>query len=233
MLTYLYLPFHDPVVMSVGRGGGSRGIAGYNDVNRQDRYFHYSVSAAELDGTADQAGGQYFKIEDAESVGLHGNLRPTEEAELLRFEAELVAYINSTETADGSMEARATISLKGNNPMYENNDAGVFVADVNGTEWDRIDAGGSIDNRILTTHTMAATGPFSDGGSGVGGGGSGMRSYREVSFHDEFGAGPIMDSSSDDIYLHLEGRQWNIADAAIHIAGTWTCFFDTYPIGNE
>lgn len=214
--------------MSVQRGGG--GIANYRDVDRQDRYFHYSVDAGSLSGATGQAGGDYDVLEDAESVGVMGNLRPTEEAQLLYFQCEVVAYINSTETADGTFEGRAYCSLKGNNPMIENNSGSVFRTNINGTDWDRIDAGGSLDNRILTTHVMASTGPFSDGASGVGGGGSGMRSKDEVNFVEMFGSGPIIDNSSDDIYLHLEGRAYNIADAAVHIGGHWTAFYDVYHV---
>lgn len=188
----------------------------YNSLMSQWRYDHYSVAAADLTTGTGQAGNQVLKEADLVSWGIAGGMRSgVEVAEILEVESWLIAWCNSTQSEDGTVQVLAEVSKDGDSRFAERLEPNVQTDSINGSNIDRIDGTGTFDADSWNVMEAVAHAPFSENANGVGGAGTSDREYQKVDF-TKYGGGPIVDADDDDIFNHLAFRTWNIDDGAIH-----------------
>lgn len=168
------------------------------------------VEAANLSGTTGVRGDEFAFSEGV--VDYDEFVDRNEELHLLQATHYLVSWVNSTETADGTLVAK--VALKAD-PAQDNNLTKVGInpgATLEGDVFGIDSVDDSIDyvGRPLYAASFA---PFSDGATGVGGAGSaGEDRYDSTDFPSEFGRF----HPRDDLFAVGELRAYNIADAAIH-----------------
>lgn len=172
------------------------------------------VTASDLDGET-SFGGEAQVFEGIEVIDYDEIVDRNEELVLLAAMHSLVVYANSTETADGTVAAGVEVSADPSlTPATSrvvdtrNNDLPPGDSQVTGT--------GSTDDSIdLIGRPLSAVGhaPFSDGASGVGGGGSAGEDSISLSMAPaEFGRF----HPRDELFVNGEIRAWNIDDAGVH-----------------
>lgn len=191
----------DPQLSSIG-------TTPFDDFERFHAHKEFSVPAADMTGATGQKGEQF----EAEEFFLSDlNVGRGEVAEIVAFYAQLNVFSNSTQTADGTVRARAGVGVDNPGPVSA-------VAEKNYTGLE-----GNIDTYAVTTDNashlimLSATGSsaFSDSATGLGGGGSTGTDEYDTNYRGEFGSGPTVTTDGK-----LEGdinlEAWNIDDAAIH-----------------
>lgn len=176
-----------------------------------------SISAADNDGSTGEFGGQRRQTEPFDLMQAGGGINRGWVLDLVRLDVRLLAWINSTQTADGTVQATMAISTGGQGALLSDSvsasGSGVIASDPTFDELSNIPRGGDVDADVLTYLTAIGFGPITDGAAGVGGAGTvGEDEDRLIFDPDE---GPTF-GHDDDITAELEIAQWNVADAATH-----------------
>lgn len=201
--------------MSVQRSSETA-VDGFDTLVSQWRLDHYSIAAADLDGETGQGGGQYDFQADLVSWGLAGGMRAgVEVAEILLVESRLDAWINSTETEDGTLQVVAEVGTDGDSRMVERGDTNIQTTDILASNIDRVDGTGTFDADLWSVLSAVAHAPFSDSATGVGGAGTAGHDEHVVDYRG-WGGGPIVDGDDDDVFNHVGFRTWNVDDSAVH-----------------
>jgi hypothetical protein len=167
------------------------------------------VEASNLSGATGFSGGDSFGFSGQEIIDYDDIVDRNEELRLLSAYHALDVWVNSTETADGTVRAQLTVSASPSRTLASTVGTNTVDGDVVGAEEmdDSIDFIGPI-------MTAVGTGPFSDGGSGVGGGGSaGEDRWQGHRFPVELGRFHPRDELFCNGYIDV----WNIDDAGVHV----------------
>lgn len=179
-----------------------------------------AIPAASNDGSTGAHGGQrrneFMRLMDAA-----GGLNRGWVADLVRLEGKLLAWINSTQTADGTVQAFAQITSG-------NTSGDLTTVQTTGSTVDDgpfevlKGAGSDVDSDLIMFLDAVGYGPITDGTNGVGGAGAAGEDKDVIQFDPD--DGPTF-GHDDDISLDIELAQWNVADAAIHATITGTAWW--------
>lgn len=207
------MPQRDP---STGKFVAGGDVEHFDDLEHQTLRRHFSISAGNNDGTTGQFGGQTRTIENAESEKIAGGLSRGEVAELVAVQVKLRAFINSTQTADGTVRGAMELSTDTSPIMLS--DAQKTAGDVTANDGTTVDyaAWGDTSPEVLAFLESVSYGPITDGTNGVGGSGTSETIEKVVPYRAWFGSGPTYDRHND-LNEHLLITQWNVADAATHL----------------
>lgn len=201
-----FLPHRDPVTGQFVSGPTGEQ---FDDIEVATFNMNMGVPAADLAGGTG-FGGEANTFNNLEVVDYDEFVDRNEELRLLSVHHTLEVFANSTETADGTVGAYVALKadpsrvgfdtlLTGSNTITGNVQGLAAVQD-------------SID---YIGRPLQAVGhaPFSDGASGVGGGGaSGHDSYSSLVWPAEFGRF----HPRDELFAVGQLKAWNIDDAGIH-----------------
>lgn len=205
----------------------------YADIEIQQWYLAHSVAAGSLGGGTDELGGQndvWTGVLGGREP-LRGNISRGQVAELVGIEMRAVPFINSTETADGTLQSAVSLSREPTFQLHDGDQINTTNGTLNGINAQTIGSGGNPEKDVLAHCHAVAFGPFSDGGTGVGGGGSSQAAHYELDYIETYGSGPLFDRE-DEFYHHVSMRQWNIADAAIHLAWYERLYWLVHDVGD-
>jgi hypothetical protein len=206
------MPHRDPETGQFLPHDGSR----YEDIEVVTASFNTGVQAGDLDGTTGY-GGEPEEFEGLQLLDYDEVVDRNESLHLLHADHRLSVIPNSTETADGTLKAAVSVSAS---PALS--DATRTAAQANQGSFGgsapvvgQANQDDSID--IVGRPLLAfATGPFSDGGTGVGGGGSeGGDNYSTDVFPAEYGRF----HPRDELFLNGRIVTYNIDDAGVHVDG--------------
>lgn len=166
-----------------------------------------------LGGATAYTGGETNVFEGTKILDFDQLVDRNEELVLLSAHHALVAQINSTETADGSVRAAIEIS---SDPALT--DATRFSGKQTNSDQDGAFSGdeGFDDSIDIIGRPLIAqgTGPFSDGSTGVGGGGSAGEDSVEIrAAPAEFGRF----HPRDELFVNGVTEVDNVDDAGIHL----------------
>lgn len=186
----------------------------YDDVEVVTFTADAGIMASEATG-ATGFGGQEMLFEGVPLIDYDDVVDRNESLQLLRAEHRMVVFMNSTQTADGTLVAAAEVS---SSPSRSSQAA------VNNSQNDLDESSGlnGVGTQFVTDSIdllgrpleAVATAPFSDGPTGVGGGGAGGDDTVEVvnppgvvgQFHPR-----------DELFLNGSLNLWNVDDAGGHI----------------
>ena len=180
----------------------------YHDYEVVTAGFTFSIAAADLDGNTARGLPDGDQFEGVQLIDYDEVVDRHERLDLLRADHRMTAYVASTSTADGTLRASMQVS---SSPVSQANPPigfGTADGDVGfaGRNDDTID----IVGRNLQA---VATAPFSDGGTGVGGGGAAESD--EVVVYDL--PGPLKEfHPRDELFANGRLEVQNVADAAVH-----------------
>lgn len=167
------------------------------------------VEASNLGGGTSFGGGDNNSVNGIELAEYDTIVDRSEEAHFMGGWHRIVAYINSTETADGTLRTVAEVSTAAS-PQWG------LALSTNTIEGSVVGDSDSDDSIDLIGRQMKAvsTGPFSDSSTGVGGGGTAGT--------DEYSMGPLPGAAGrfqarDDLFLNVRFDAWNVDDAGIHL----------------
>jgi len=186
----------------------------YDDIEVATFSATVGIPASDLDGNTTFNGGIQEPFEALQLLDYDEIVDRNEELVLLDAHHSLYASINSTETADGSMRVAVEISA---DPALS--DATIFAAgqssqDVPGSLWEGVAAQDDTIDLIGRPLTGAATGPFSDGSSGAGGGGSASHDEVHLTMAPaEFGRF----HPRDELFANGRAEINNVDDAGVHL----------------
>jgi len=184
----------------------------YDDIEVASFGATVGIPAADLDGSAAFTGGDGGLFEGLEIIDYDEIVDRNEELVLLSAHHALSVMVNSTETADGSVRAAVEVSASPSRSTVT-----LRAQDQTGSDLDGdVDGTGTFDDTIdLVGRPLigAATGPFSDGSTGVGGGGAAAADRYEMAMAPaEFGRF----HPRDELFLNGQFEADNIDDAGIH-----------------
>lgn len=181
----------------------------FDDIEIVNFDAHAGIPAADLTGGTTFQGGDGANTDPGlQVVDYDDVLDRDEEAVLLWGWHQLAAFINSTETADGSLHAAVEISSSPSFSMGRS----LAGSDLQGNFDGRVNTDDDLD--VLGRALRAfATGPFSDGASGVGGGGTGDSD--EVTL-ETLPIDMARFHPRDELFVNLVVDVWNVDDAGIH-----------------
>jgi hypothetical protein len=172
------------------------------------------IEAANLDGGTGFSGEGRNDFSGLKVIDYDDIVDRNEELVLVEAEHHMDVYANSTETADGTVSAAVEVSADSARSRVTE-----LAADPATTE----DLGGDIkgvsaidDSIDIIGRVMTSVGhaPFSDGSTGVGGGGAaGSDSVELLSAPAEFGRF----HPRDELYVNGSIDTWNIDDAGVHV----------------
>lgn len=188
----------------------------------------FSVAADELDGSTTQNFGQNVSYEEVELLELADVIERDEIAYLLGVSAKHVAYIKSTATADSTVRSAQAILTSPNSGIYDGTSGYEAVDAQNGTmELDQSTTqanGPAWNSDSVIGRPMLSIGfnPFSDGATGVGGGGSISADW--IDMHWSAGNGPLFDHR-DTVWLGGIVENQNCDDASLHVETRGTLWF--------
>lgn len=173
------------------------------------------IPAADLDGSTAFTGGVTEGFEGLQIVDYDEVVDRNEELVLITADHSLSVMINSTETADGSVRGGVAISAS---PARLNVTDRTVLQTDNDLPGSTFDGSSRVDDTIdLVGRPLlaAATGPFSDGSSGAGGGGAAANDRITVEMPPaEFGRF----HPRDELFLNGAVEVDNIDDAGIHLS---------------
>lgn len=194
---------------------GASPSTSYNNLDIQRVHFDASIEAADLDGSTGQAGGQSFRATPFQTRKPAGGIPRNAVAELVYIDLNVSTYINSTTTADNTVKAAVEMSSQQTANMVGDVDNNIDSDEHAGT-FDRVDSADSTDSDVFAFATSRMTlGPF-DSAAGVGGGAAYDRGRFTKNYVGEHGEGPFFERE-DEFSYHIAVKQWNLADAALHI----------------
>lgn len=173
------------------------------------------AAAGSLTGGTGFGGGDRAEVQGEPLIDYDEVVDRNEELVLLLASHQVHAMPNSTETADGTVRAYVEISAQ---PTFSQlNGDEISIAALEG------DATGGMQGEANADDTIDLIGPalqawagapFSDGTTGVGGGGSaGEASWQSDMFPAEYGRF----HPRDELFLNASAEVWNIDDAGVHI----------------
>ena len=182
------------------------------------------ANAGDMDGDTNGSFADGGTFEGVELIDFDELVDRNEALHLLEANHLLVAYLNSTQTADGSVRAAVEISSSpsrqaaaieggpgGENVIDDQTGDVTFVTAAEPEFSDSIDLVG----RPLYAVAHA---PFSDGGTGVGGGGSaGQDRYENVNLPEDI----ARFHPRDELFLNGILEASNVADAGIHLTAAY------------
>ena len=186
----------------------SGGASHFTDIEIATFRGSVGVEAANLPGATDFDGvGDSF--EGLRLIDFDEIVDRNEELRLLTADHALTIYANSTETADGWIRGIMEISAS---PARTTISGGIGTGGITGDVVGNRASDDTID--LLGRPLLASAGaPFSDGASGVGGGGS--EGHDSVQIREppaEF----ARFHPRDELFLNGVFESWNIDDAGIH-----------------
>lgn len=174
--------------------------------------------AGDLTGGTGFDGGQVGRFEGVEAIDYDDLVDRNEQLVLLSAVHRLTAYANSTETADGNVRAAVEVSSSPSRDVADSLVGPDDVADSSTGNVEVFDFSLS-DSIDLLGRPLLAVGhaPFSDGASGVGGGGSVGTDEVKLS-----GLPPSLGRfhPRDELFVNGTFEVWNIDDAGIHFEVT-------------
>lgn len=189
--------------------------AGFDDWELQSFRGAVGIEAANLTGGTGFAGGDNNAFEGLPLVDFDNVLDRDEIAHLVRAVHRVVVYINSTETADGTFATAVEVSSSPSQSQAAT--LGTESADsIGNDDFVGIDALRGSDSMDIIGPVLqaVATAPFSDGATGVGGGGAaGDATVVLEGFPDVVG----QFHPRDELFFNGGSTAWNIDDAAVHI----------------
>lgn len=174
---------------------------------------NYGVPAADLSGATSFACTSITAASEKEWEPA-GGISRGELAELVALQHVINVYINSTETADGSVVGQLIVSTEDDTQGVGNLPGG--FDDIGSTVIDQDEMQVTTDPAHVDILEAFGTGPFSDGASGVGGGGSAGQHAKSLNFKAWGGFGPTYDVHSE-FRGHPQFSVWNVDDAGIHM----------------
>lgn len=205
----------DPETGQFVSGGGSP--VTYEDIEPVHYHADFSVEASELGGGTGQNygnnGGYRFTAFDMDEV-----VDRNEMGVLLRHSGKLTVTAPSTQTADGTVRAEATVTTAENPPQVHTTGGYIAVDDqlgFGGLTVDVAEESGASDTIDPLGRKMVATtgGQFSDGATGVGGAAGEGDDSIEMMWPFMW-APRISDREEVNIAGVLEAS--NVSDASIH-----------------
>lgn len=187
---------------------------GFEDVEVVSFLAEAGVLAADLTGSTNFVTGDAFEYEGIELIDYDEVVDRNEEVVLISAYHNLSVMANSTETADGTVTGSAEVSASPQNSPAGR--AASSTTDVPPGDSPVVGFGTNDDTIDLIGRPLLATGhaPFSDGASGVGGGGSAGEDRVSVwglpeeiaRFHPR-----------DELFMNGRIQAWNIDDAGVHV----------------
>lgn len=205
------MPARDPVT---GQFVAGQAAGEWDDIEVVTFDGHFGITAANLSGGTGFSGQSFGALDEGVTVvDFDEVVDRNEEVVLLYAEHHLSAFVNSTETADGNAEVTAEISSSPATSQVGQARGPTSSVTSNGTTYN---VSGDDDDTIdLVGRPMrcVAHAPFSDGASGVGGGGSEGVDWAYVYQPPaEFGRF----HPRDELFLNADIQAWNIDDAGVH-----------------
>jgi hypothetical protein len=185
--------------------------AQYDDIEMTTFAAGVGIQASDLSGGTGFNGGDTETFSGLELVDYDEFVDRNEELHLLSAEHVLSVYVNSTETADGTVAVSAGVSA---DPARIPSD-GVLTSAGNTVEGNVVGLSQTDDSIDLIGRNLMAVAhaPYTDGSSGTGGGGSaGHDEYDATMFPAEAGRF----HPRDELFLNGTIKAWNIDDAGVH-----------------
>jgi len=184
----------------------------YDDIEVATFGSTVGIPAADLDGSASFTGGDGGTFEGLEVIDYDEIVDRNESLVLLAAHHALSVMVNSTQTADGSVRAAIEVSADPSRALPTLRAQGQTGGDLDGD----VDGTASFDDTIdLVGRPLigAATGPFSDGSTGVGGGAAAAADRYDIQMAPaEFGRF----HPRDELFLNGDLSVDNIDDAGVH-----------------
>lgn len=173
------------------------------------------VQAANLSGGTGFSGGDTDDFEGVELIDYDEIVDRNESLVLLQAHHALSVYINSTQTADGTVSAGVAVKADPSIDIVTQRAATptgtVSTSPDNAVGTAEFDDSIDFVGRVLSA---VGYGPFTDGPAGVGGGGSaGEDSYTVKMAPAEFGRF----HPRDELFMNGRINVWNVADAGAHV----------------
>jgi hypothetical protein len=184
------------------------------------------INASELDGDTSTSGEDGQASLNTQSEPLGGLGRDTV-AELVWGSYELSVVPQSTQTSDGTLYVQAVMGTQAD--QLDDLSRSNRLADAGTNTGEQVDVKGldnEVDYDVMWSGGVYATGPFSDGGTGVGGGGtpgtiSEQIPYRQIAGH----SGPVMDRHTE-YGASFNLQAFNIADTRVRADLTAMLVYD-------
>ena len=172
------------------------------------------IPASALSGSAAFIGGDSESFTGVLLIDYDDVVDRNEELVMLSAQHRAVASINSTETADGSLRGAVEIAAQPVRSQVAFRSAAQSDADIDGSTFDGESATDDSIDIIGRPLSVAATAPFSDSSSGVGGGGAVNGDSVEISMAPaEFGRWHPRDELYANGYVEVD----NVDDSGVHM----------------
>jgi len=189
--------------------------AQYDDIEMVTFASSVGVEASNLGGGTGFSGGESNNVEGVQLIDYDDIVDRNESLDLIYAEHRLTAFPNSTETADGTVavNVECSASPSASTPVLEVFPRTDSIAPSSSDAVGRARDDDSIDivGRIMSVVGHA---PFSDGSSGVGGGGSAGEDVVEIDGGLPSEAGRF--HPRDELFLNGRLVTWNIDDGGVH-----------------
>jgi len=200
------MPHRDPVT-----GQFTAESAQFDDIEMTTFAAGVGIQASDLSGGTGFNGGDTETFSGLELVDFDEFVDRNEELHLLSAEHVLSVFVNSTETADGTVAVSAGVSA---DPARIPSD-GVLTSAANTVEGNVVGLSETDDSIDLIGRNLMATAhaPFTDGSSGTGGGGSAGHDESDATM---FPAEAGRFHPRDELFLNGTIKAWNIDDAGVH-----------------
>ena len=196
----------------VSSGAENQRDHGFDGIEVATFHADFGMEAADLTGGTGFTGGDGDNFEGIEVIDFGDFCDRNERLQLLHATHILTAYANSTETADGTVRIAAEVSAS---PSRSSAVHSLGNDDVESSQ-DTVVGGATTDDSIdILGAPLIATGhaPFSDGASGVGGGGSAGEAVVRLANPPA----PICDfHPRDELFVNGGLEVWNVDDAGVH-----------------
>lgn len=184
----------------------------FDDIAQMHSTLETSVPASDVGGQTGQTLGQFGNFEGEQLYEIEEIIDRGQVAALLWAHHRLIAYIGSTQTADGTVRASFEVSSSANRTVGRNLQSTDDIGDASGNF--TIESSQNFDDTadiIGPVLEAVGYGPITDGANGVGGAGT-------AGFQDW--EGPVMVSpvfdDRDDIIVNGSIAHSNVSDAALH-----------------
>lgn len=201
------VPARDPETGQFVSGDG----ATFDDIEVASFQATVGVQAADLGGGTAFPSGSNDEFEGLLLIDYDEIVDRNESLQLLYAEHSISVYPNSTETADGQARGYAEVSASPALTMSGEIQTGDDIETANVVGEAEFDDTIDLVGRPLQA---VGTGPFSDGSTGVGGGGSAGEDAVEIEHLPEE-AGRF--HPRDELFLNGVLEAWNVDDSGIHL----------------
>lgn len=183
----------------------------YKDIEMATFAAGVGIQASDLSGGTGFNGGDTETFSGLELIDYDEIIDRNEELHLLSAEHMLAVYINSTETADGTVAVSMSVSA---DPARIPSD-GVLSSASNTVEGNVVGLSETDDSIDLIGRNLMAVGhaPYTDGSSGTGGGGS---AGHDMCDGTTFPAESGRFHPRDELFANGTIKAWNVDDAGVH-----------------